>query len=133
MRFAALLFLSSLYSVIAQASSLPTEVIENMDRHMIVLYLSDAEIKAIPQWRPGEGAPPMSLQAAVERVVAWKAGEESLKDAHIYEVKYKPVHHYEKLNRWYYLIELRLPAGKKRFVAVLPNGQVVPAIEEPGR
>jgi hypothetical protein len=48
-------------------------------------------------------------------------------------VKYKPVHNYEKLNRWYYLVELRMAAGKKRFVAVLPGGQVVSAIEEPGR
>lgn len=133
MRFAALLFLSSLFFVTAQASSLPTEVIENMDRYRIVLYLNDAQIKAIPQWQPGEGAPPMSLQAAVDRVLAWMAGQESLKSAQVYELKYKPVHHYEKLNRWYYLIELRLPAGKKRFVAVLPDGQVVQAIEEPGR
>jgi hypothetical protein len=133
MRFSALLFLFSLSVATAQASSLPAEVIENMDQYRIVLYLSEDQINAIPEWQPGEGKPPMSLEEAVSHALAWIGRDTSLAGAQIYEVKYKPVHNYEKLNRWYYLVELRMDAGKKRFVAVLPGGQVVSAIEEPGR
>jgi hypothetical protein len=43
------------------------------------------------------------------------------------------VHNHETLDRWYYLVELRMQDGMKRFLAVLPDGQVVPAIAEPGR
>ena len=133
MRFSALLFLFFLSVATARASSLPAEVVENMDQYRIVLYLSDEQVNAIPEWQPGEGKPPMSLQDAVSHVLAWIARDTSLAGAKIYELKYKPVHNYEKLNRWYYLVELRMEAGKKRFVAVLPGGQVVSAIEEPGR
>jgi hypothetical protein len=125
--------LSSLLTAAAQATPLPTEVIEIMDQYRIALYLSEDQISSIPQWQPGEGEPPMSLQAAVGRVLEWIDKNPPLADAQIYELKYKPVHNFEKLNRWYYLVELRMQAGKKRFVAVLPSGQVVPAIEEPGR
>lgn len=133
MRLSALLFLFSMSAATVQAASLPAEVVENMDQYRIVLYLSDEQVNAIPEWRPGEGKPPMSLQDAVSHTLAWIARDTSLAGAQIYELKYKPVHNYEKLNRWYYLVELRMEAGKKRFVAVLPGGQVVSAIEEPGR
>jgi hypothetical protein len=133
MRLTTLFLLSSLFTAAAQATALPTEVIEIMDQYRIALYLTEEQISSIPQWQPGDGEPPMSLQAAVGRVLEWIARTPSLADAQIYELKYKPVHNYEKLNRWYYLVEFRMRAGKKRFVAVLPDGQVVSAIEEPGR
>jgi hypothetical protein len=123
---------SSLFATTAQAESLPTEVIEIMDQHRIALYLSASQVNSIPEWHPGQGKPPMSLEGAVERAMKWIANDPSLAGAEVYEIKYKPVHHYEKLNRWYYLVELRQAAGKKRFLAVLPDGQVVSAIEEPG-
>jgi hypothetical protein len=133
MRLTTLFFLPSLFVTTLQASSLPTEVIEIMDQYRIALYLTEAQISSIPDWQPGAGEPPMSLQAAVGRVLEWIAKNPLLADAQIYELKYKPVHNYEKFNRWYYLVELRMLAGKKQFVAVLPDGQVVSAIEEPGR
>lgn len=127
-----LLGLSLLLLAHARASSLPVEVIENMDQRVVVLYLGEQQITDIPAWSPGEGKPPMSVAEAVERALAWASKETSLADAHIHEIEFKPIHHYEKLNRWYYLVELRLPDASKRFLAVLPDGTVVPAIEEPG-
>jgi hypothetical protein len=132
MRLNTLFLLFSLCVSTAQASSLPTEVIEVMDQHRIALYLNESQINGIPAWRPGEGKPPMSLEDAVGRALEWMARDPSLANAQVYELKYKPVHHYEKLNRWYYLVELRQKAGKKRFLAVLPDGEVVSAIVEPG-
>lgn len=132
MKLPALFFLSALFVTTTQAASLPTEVIETMDQHLIALYLSEAQVNGIPEWQPGQGKPPMPIEGAVERTLEWMANDSSLADAKVYEIKYKPVHHYEKLNRWYYLVELRQPAGKKRFLAVLPSGDVVPAIVEPG-
>lgn len=133
MRVSSLFFLLSLVSGAAQSAMLPTEVVENLDQYRIVLYLDQNQIDAIPAWQPGEGAPPMTLEAAVARTLEWIGDNELLKAARIHELKYKPVHNYESLNRWYYLVELRMQGTKKRFLAVLPGGEVVPAIEEPGR
>jgi len=131
MRAAAFLSLLFFYTA-TQAGPRPTEVIENLDQFRIVLYLTEPQIQSMPAWQPGAGKPPMSLATAVERVMRWKAGEPALAEASIYELKYKPIHNHEKLHRWYYLVELRLPQGHRRFVAVLADGKVVPAIVEPG-
>jgi hypothetical protein len=133
MRTSTLLLLTALAGGVTQAASLPAEVVENLDQYRIVLSLDEAQIRAIPAWRPGEGKPPMSLDAAVTRTLEWINSKELLKDAQIYELKYKPVHNHETLDRWYFLVELRMQDGMKRFLAVLPDGQVVPAIAEPGR
>jgi len=127
------LFLLASMAAAAQAARLPAEVVENLDQYRIVLYLSEDQIDAIPAWQPGKGKPPMSLEAAVNRTLEWIGTSDLLKDARIHELKYKPVHNYESRNRWYYLVELRMQGTKKRFLAILPDGQVVPAIEEPGR
>lgn len=133
MRITTLFFLATMAAGAAHAAELPAEVVENLDQYRIVLYLSETQIDAIPAWQPGEGKPPMSLEAAVNRTLEWIEASDLLKDAHIHELKYKPVHNFESRNRWYYLVELRMQGGKKRFLAVLPDGQVIPAIEEPGR
>lgn len=133
MRTTTLFLLTLLAAGVTRAASLPAEVVENLDQYRIVLSLDEAQIRAIPAWRPGEGKPPMSLEAAVTRTLEWIGSKALLKDAQIYELKYKPVHNHETLDRWYYLVELRMQDGMKRFLAVLPNGQVVPAIAEPGR
>jgi hypothetical protein len=133
MRIITIFLLTCLAGGAAQAASLPSEVVENLDQYRIVLSIGDERIKAMPAWRPGEGKPPMSLEAAVARTLEWIESKALLKDATIYELKYKPVHNYETLDRWYYLVELRMRDGMKRFLAVLPDGQVVPAIAEPGR
>lgn len=132
-RISTLVLLVGLTAGRAQASALPAEVVENLDESRIVLYLSEPQIEAMPAWRPGEGKPPMSLEEAVNRTLAWTGERDLYKDASIYELKYKPVHNYEALDRWYYLVELRLPGGRKHFLAVLPGGAVIPAIQEPGR
>jgi hypothetical protein len=133
MRTPTLFLLATLAAGAVQASSLPTEVVENLDDYRIVLYLSETQINAIPAWQPGEGAPPMSLDAAVSRTLAWIGENELLKNAQIHELKFKPVHNFESLNRWYYLVELHTDNARRRFLAVLPGGEVVPAVEEPGR
>jgi hypothetical protein len=133
MRITIPFLLAGLTAGIAQAASLPAEVVENLDQYRIVLYLNDTQIDSIPAWRPGEGGPPMSLEAAVDSTLEWVGANELYRDASIYELKYKPVHNYEALNRWYYLVELRMQDGRKRFLAVLPDGTVVPANEEPDR
>jgi len=131
MRITALLLLSALTAV-TWAAPRPTEIIETIDQYRIVLYLTEPQINAMAEWRPGQGEPPMSIGRAVNHVRDWIASDPSLAGARIYELEYKPIHNHEKLNRWYYLVELRLTGGEKRFVAVLPGGKVVPAIEEPG-
>lgn len=110
---------------------MPTEVIEIMEQHRIAVQLSADQIRRIPEWQPGQGTPPMSIETAAREVLEWIAGNPSLDGAQVYEIKYKPVHNHEKLHRWYYLVELRMAAGEKRFLAVLPGSGVVPAIEEP--
>ncbi len=133
MRSTFVFLLASVAACAVQASSLPAEVVETLDQYRIVLYLEQEQLNAIPAWRPGEGDPPMPLSAAVARTLAWIGENDLLKDARIYELTYKPVHNFEAQNRWYYLVELRMTAGKRRFLAVLPDGEVIPAIEEPGR
>lgn len=133
MRITSLLFLAFVACGAARAAQLPVEVVETLDQNRLVVYLSEAQIDAIPAWQPGAGQPPMSLQAAVARALEWIRDRDLYTDARIYELKFKPVHNYEALNRWYYLVDLRLPGGRRHFIAVLPNGDVVPAMVEPGR
>ncbi len=131
MKKTTLFLLLSVLVTAVQAAPRPTEIIENIDQYRIVLYLNQPQIKAMPEWQPGEGEPPMSVGTAVGRVLDWIAAEPGLTGASIHELEFKPIHNFEKLNRWYYLVELSLGAGEKRFVAVLPGGKVVPAIVEP--
>ncbi len=132
MRISTLLILIGLTTGLARAAPLPLEVVEYVDHYRVVLYLDKDQLQAIPAWRPGEGDPPMSLGAAVSRTLVWVEKSSLLKGARIHELSFKPVHNFEAQNRWYYLVELR-QSGKKHFLAVLPDGDVVPAIRESGR
>ncbi len=132
MRVSSWLILMGLIAGGARAAQLPVEIVEYVDHYRVVLYLENKQLQGIPAWRPGEGDPPMSLGEAVSRTLAWVEKNALLRDARIHALSYKPVHNFEAQNRWYYLVELR-QSGKKHFLAVLPDGEVVPAIRESGR
>ncbi len=111
------------------------EVIENLDQARIVLFLTDEDMAAMPEWRPdGHEPPPLTLAKAIDLVNAEIEKDVDLRGAEIHELEFKPVRKHEKQHRWYFLCEVRTHDGgkeKKHFLAVLTSGKVIRAIEEP--
>ena len=131
------LFLSLVgFPASAQLShTLPVEIVEVMDQSRIALYLDTDEIDAIPEWRPGDGPPPLSLARVIELLQAYIERTPRLKGGQIHEIEFKPIHNLESKNRWYYLAQLHSKASGKRlsyYVAVLADGKIVKAIQESG-
>lgn len=119
----------------AQAATrhFPLEIFDVLDDHRLVVFLRDNDIAASPQWRPGEGAPQLTIAEAIEQIRQHiNEHDLRLQDAHLHEIELKPIHGHEQEHRWYYLLQMRVPGKHKAYYfAVLFSGKVVPAIEEP--
>lgn len=112
----------------------PEEIIDSMDGKRLVVFLPNADIVASPPWLPIEGAPPLSIAAALGHLKQWMSGDSRYQGAEIHEIKLTPIRHHEQEHRWYYLIQLFHPDDRTRkaiYAAVLLNGEVVPVIVEP--
>jgi len=110
------------------------ETFEYMDDQKIVVYVSESDIAANPEWQPEEGAPPLTIGRLLEIVRISTATDPRLGEARISEIKLKQISHHEKQHRWYYLVKLKSGNGGRNawhYIAVLLNGKVVQAIAEP--
>ena len=118
----------------AGAAPWPLEIFDVMDDHKIVVFLHDEDIAAGPQWRPSEGAPPLTIEAALRHLRVWIANDKRLDGAEFHELELKPIHGHSQEHRWYYLVQLSHTDGghgKPRYAVILFNGKVVPAMVEP--
>lgn len=119
----------------AESRHFPLEIFDVLDDHRLVVFLHDDDIAESPQWFPGETAPRLTIAHAIERVKRHIAEHDArLRDAKLHEIELKPIHGHEKENRWYYLLQMRIPENHKPkayYFAILFSGKVVPAIEEP--
>ena len=127
------LFLLSAFSS-AFAISWPLEIIEHLDEAKIIIYAKEAEIEQSPTWDPATGAPSFGLPEVLKSIAQWDNKKAGISDTSVEKIELKPILHQEKANRWYYLVQLRNPAGSKHkhhYLAVLMNGKTYGAIEEP--
>ncbi|MFQ5644009.1 MAG: hypothetical protein ACE5FQ_09955 [Thiogranum sp.] len=128
------LLVTSMPTTFAGNEHWPVEIFDVMDNQKLVIFLANEDIAESPQWLPVQGGPPVSIAAALEHARSWIEQEPQLKGASVYEIELKPIHDHESENRWYYLLQLRTEKDGKlsaRYIAVLFNGKVVPAIAEP--
>lgn len=112
----------------------PVEIFDVMDNQKLVLFLRKQDIASSPTWHPAEGAPPLTIAAALQHIQEWIEKDPRLNGAQVHELELKPIHEHHQQDRWYYLIQLSTNQQGKTttsYAAVLMNGTVVAAISEP--
>lgn len=124
---AAILF--SLFSN-TYAYQFPLEIIDTMDNATIIVYAKKDDINKTSTWIPGESAPPLTIASLVSNVNTWLSSRSDMKELKVNEVELKKVQKHEKDNYWYYLVQLKNNKDIQ-YIAVLMNGQILPAIKEP--
>lgn len=128
------LLVGPIFSEQTETWHFPLEIFDVLDDHRLVIFLRSEDIVASPPWTPGEGAPPLTVAEVIVGIKRQIEQDVRLKGAEIHEFELKPIHGYDKENRWYYLVQLRTQGEHKPkayYFAVLLSGKVVAAIEEP--
>lgn len=123
---------------VAQARYWPITSVEYLDDKRVVLYIDDQELENGPQWNPEMRELPLSVYDAVSLAKDWAAKNHPDYDAFdVHEVVLKHIATHEHHRRWFYLIYLDAKVGGRfvpsahLFAAVLFDGKVIPAVEEP--
>jgi len=123
--------------VIAQnalAAPFPLVLIESFNDAKVIIYAKESDIRNAPNWKPSDGAPPLSMENLITDIQKWNSLNPKFSDSRINEFELKPIVHYEKENRWYYLVQMKdTNKGKtgEHYLAVLMNGKVLPAVKKP--
>ena len=112
------------------AFQFPLEIIDYMDDATIIVYAKKNDINKTSTWIPGEGSLPLSVDDLVSKVNIWLKTQPNMINLKINEIELKKVKKHEKENYWYYLIQLH-NKNNTQYIAVLMNGQILPAIKEP--
>ncbi len=130
-------FLAGLVFLIAQnvfAAQFPLVLIESFDDAKVIIYVNESDIHNTPDWKPSEGAPPLSVKSLIEDVRKWNALNPEFSNATINEFELKPILNHEKENRWYYLVQMKNSTNgttDTHYLAVLMDGKVLAAVREP--
>ncbi len=116
------------------AAQFPLVLIESFDDAKVVIYVNESDIRSTPDWRPSEGAPPLSVKNLIADVQKWNALNPEFSNATINEFELKPILNHEKENRWYYLVQMKNTTNgttDTHYLAVLMDGKVLAAVREP--
>ena len=112
------------------AFQFPLEIIDYMDDATIIVYAKKDDINSTSTWIPGEGSVPLGINELVSKVNNWLKTQPEMSSLTINEIELKKVKKHEKDNYWYYLLQLK-NNDNTQYLAVLMNGQILPAIKEP--
>ena len=112
------------------AFQFPLEIIDYMDDATIIVYAKKDDINNTSVWIPGEGNVPLGINELVSKVNSWLKTQPEMSALKINEIELKKVKKHEKENYWYYLLQLK-NHNDIQYLAVLMNGQILPAIKEP--
>ena len=108
----------------------PVEIFEYLDNVRLVAFVDQADIDSSRQWTPDAGAPPLDI-AALMRLIKSRAGAAGKPGIERIELRPLPGH----ATHWHYIVQLSQPeasgARRKKYLVVLMNGKVIPAIQEP--
>jgi len=116
------------------ADQFPLEIIERFADTRIVVYIQQRAIDEAPAWDPAEGAPPLTIEALLKVIQKWSASNPILAGAEIRKIELKPIRLKNNQGRWYYLVQIAVEEQGRshmRYLAVLMNGRIFPAIREP--
>ncbi len=116
------------------ATQFPLVLIESFNDAKVVIYTSENDIRNAPNWKPSDGAPPLSVENLITDIKKWNSLNPELSNSTINEFELKPIIHHKNENRWYYLVQMRNNSQgktKDHYLAVLMDGKVLPAIIEP--
>ncbi len=133
---AALLLLITL-SLPAHAGRLPVVLLEHLDNDVLALSIEESELASIPDWQPGKGPVPLSVDSLIEKVRSWALKiHPDFDDVRFLEIVLKPIESPRYGTRWHYLVAIQgiadgQPTGRKIFLAVLFNGKIVHGVLEP--
>ncbi|HFD86978.1 MAG TPA: hypothetical protein ENJ35_04810, partial [Gammaproteobacteria bacterium] len=97
----------------AHATPWPLEIIDHLDETKIVIYVSESDIEASPQWNPAAGAPKFGLDELFKAVNDWQKKNKCTDADGIEKIELKPILHQHKEGRWYYLVQLKDMAKAK--------------------
>ncbi len=122
----------------ARARYWPITSVEYLDDKRVVLYIDDQELENGPQWDPEMRELPLSVYDAVLLVRDWaEKNHPDYNEFDVHEIVLKHIATHEHHRRWFYLIYLDAKVNGKYvpsahlFAAVLFDGKVIPAVEEP--
>lgn len=122
----------ALASINAQAFEFPVEIIEYIDDAKVVGYVQSNDIDTSLNWAPFHGAPPLTIEQALHRVMDFIQGDTTLDNAQMVGIELKPIP--EHAGYWHYLVKLKYGDDDQRhahFFMVLMDGKVISAIREP--
>ena len=104
-------------------------IIEQFDNLRMVSFINVKDIIESPEWSPGVGAIPLSVDEAIQSVKDFIRNSKTSLD--IKEIEIRPFHKHEK--HWHYLIKIANDAKKSKYdiYVVLMHKKVVPAMIEP--
>lgn len=121
----------ALASINAQAFEFPVEIIEYIDNAKVVGYVQSNDIDTSLNWAPFHGAPPLTIEQALHRVMDFIQGDTTLDNAQMVGIELKPI---PDAGYWHYLVKLKYGDDDQRhahFFMVLMDGKVISAIREP--
>jgi len=88
-------------------------------------------------WQPGKGPVPLSVDSLIEKVRSWALKiHPDFDDVRFLEIVLKPIESPRFGTRWHYLVAIQgvsdgRPTGRKIFLAVLFDGQIIHGVLEP--
>jgi len=105
------------------------EIFEQFDDLRMVAFLNADDITNSPAWNPDSGAPPLSVNQAVQAVKGFIKTATAAGAIRKIEIRQVPKY----AERWHYLFKVANDARKAKFdiYIVLMDGKVIPAIIEP--
>lgn len=123
-----------LFSGKTLAIEFPLEVIEYLDNAKVVAFINEADIDKSLPWKPFGGAPPLTLERAIDLMQQHATADLKLKNVSLVEIELKQIPHHE--NYWHYLVKMRADADaadKRRsyYFIILMNGKIISGIREP--
>ena len=129
LRFLPILVL--LFSAKLFAYEFPIEITEYIDDVKVDAYISKSDIDQELIWTPFDGAPPLSIAAALQAIQAYAANTD-LADMTLTGIELKRIPRHEK--QWHYLVKIKSEIDgivESHYFIVLMDGKVIPAIKEP--
>jgi len=129
LRFLPILVL--LFSAKLFAYEFPIEITEYIDDVKVDAYISKSDIDQELIWTPFDGAPPLSIAAALQAIQGYAANTD-LADMTLTGIELKKIPRHEK--HWHYLVKIKSEVDgivESHYFIVLMDGKVIPAIKEP--
>jgi hypothetical protein len=116
----------------ALAVEFPLEITEYIDDIRIIAYLKQSDVDREARWTPFESAPPLTVQAALDKVQSYIRTDNAFADAELTSIELKPIP--KQKDYWHYLVKMKYTqdgVSRPHFFVVLMDGKVISALRQP--